>query len=416
MKFAVIADDLSGGMNIGVEFAAAGMKTMLTLADADEDVDVLIVDTETRNLEPAIAYERTRDAAQRLRRHAPAVVVKKIDSLLRGSMGQEIEAVLRVMGHKKCLLITASPKLNRHTLGGYQYIEKHLLEMVLPQVDPSSTVVGSSVLTIVGEQTPLPIGLISLDTVYEGSDAIRTAIEQSTATILVADCGEQADLNRVVEAAYAAGVRFFAGTYGMGEALSRLFRQHSQPVLVVVGSLSAAAYRQVEFAKDELDCQHVQLIYDAALLVENVHDLAAKYRLVLDTALDISECVILQVSGLPDQTEALWRLAEEQGLNRAQVAARIDDLLRQILTPLPTGLGGIIATGGATAYSVFALLNAAGLQIDVREVLPGTPGARIIGGPYDRLPFIAKPGSQGAEDALMQLVRYVRETNLDSQR
>ncbi len=413
MKFGVIADDLSGGMNIGAEFAAAGLKTMLVQDDFLGEVEVLILDTETRNLTPDAAYARAYHAAQRLQQHAPEAVIKKIDSLLRGSIGQEIEAVQAVFGHPKCLLIAASPKINRHTLGGYQYIEKHLLEMVITQVDPSSTVVGSNVLTILGEQTRLPISLIGLDTLYEGSESIRRAITESSAAILVSDCGEQADLNRVVEAAYAAGVRFFAGTYGLGEALSRLFTARAQPVLVVVGSLSAAAYQQVQYVKNELDCQHVQLRYNEELLDGDISDLAAQYRLELDTALDSSGCVILQVSGFPDQIEWLWQQAADRGLNRTAVAERLDQLLGQLLTPLPTNLAGVVATGGATANRVFSLLNAAALRVDVREVLPGTPGARIIGGPYDGLPFIAKPGSQGSDAALAQLVRYIREINLE---
>jgi uncharacterized protein YgbK (DUF1537 family) len=80
--------------------------------------------------------------------------------------------------------------------------------------------------------------------------------------------------------------------------------------------------------------------------------------------------------------------------------------------PTPAHIGGFIATGGATAHGLFSLLGADGFQLEMREVLPGTPGARLVGGPYDGVPFVAKPGSQGGEDALVRLARYIREHNL----
>ncbi|MBZ0303721.1 MAG: hypothetical protein K8J31_28535 [Anaerolineae bacterium] len=411
MKVGILTDDLSGGMNIGVEFSAAGMETLLVQAGVVRDAEVLIVNTETRNRAPDVAYQTVREAARTLRQMAPEIVVKKIDSLLRGAIGQEVTAVREVFGFERCLLVAASPKIGRKTVGGYHHVDSYLLEMVLPQVDPSSPIEGSNILTIVGKQTDLPIELIGLDTIYEGAAAIRTRIQQSKAGVLVADCAEQADLNRVVEAAYRAGIRFFAGTYGMGEALSRLYEQPGRPTLFLIGTLSAVAHQQVQALKDAFACAHIQVAYDETFLDRSAADYALPYRAALTDALAMYPHVILQVSTLPDQAEQLWYEAMLRGIDRAEIAARIDALVRAVLTPMPVGLGGFVATGGTTAFSLFGLLGADGLRLETREILPGTPGARIVGGPHDGLPFIAKPGSQGADDALVRLARYVQEIN-----
>ncbi|HLV37164.1 MAG TPA: four-carbon acid sugar kinase family protein [Spirillospora sp.] len=414
IKFGVIADDLSGGMNIGVEFSSAGMQTLLVQDVSANRSEVLIIDTETRNQPPDAAYAKVHVTALALRELSPGVVVKKIDSLLRGSIGQELEAVREVFGFEKCLLVAASPRIGRKTVGGYHYVEGHLLEMVRSQVDPSSLVEGSHVPTILAGQTKLAIELVGLDTIYQGAEAIQAYIQQSEAFILVADCEEQADLNRVVEAAYAAGVRLFAGTYGLGEALSRLFHRPTRATLFVIGTLSAVAYRQIERLKEELPCQHIQIDYERDFLDVPVPAYAAGYREQLLAALDQSEYVILQLSSSPDMALWLWQEAEQRGLSRADVSARIDSLLQHILQPVPANLGGFVATGGATAHSLFRRLGADGLRLEVREVLPGVPGARLVGGPRAGLPFVAKPGSQGMDDALVRLARYVREANLSA--
>ena len=414
IRFGIIADDLSGGMNMGVEFSSVGMQTLLVqdMKQMDSPVEVLIYDTETRNDPPEVAYRKTYEAAQALRDAAPEVVVKKIDSLLRGQVGVEVSAIKDVFGFDKCVLIAASPKLGRKTTGGYHYVGNYLLEMVSPQVDPSSTVVGSHILSILSAQTSLPVDLIDLVTIRRGTEAVQTKIRQSTASILVSDCVEQADLDLVVEAAHALGIRFFAGTYGLGEALVRLSYVRDRPVLFVVGSLSAAAYVQVNHLVDKLPCRLVRVEYDETFLDKPIEAFGADYQQQLQAATAASEYVVLQVAGLPDQVQRLWQHALERGLDREAVSQRIDALLQYLAMPILSRVSGIVATGGATAHSLFAQLNARGLRLEVHEVLPGTPGARVIGGPHERLPFVAKPGSQGGEDALVQLAHYMKRASI----
>lgn len=410
--FAVIADDLSGGMNIGVEFATAGMKTVLAADRFETDASVLIVNTETRNELPDTAYEKVRRAAAALHPSSPQVVVKKIDSLLRGSIGREIEAVRDVFQFEKCLLVAASPKLGRKTLGGYHYIEQHLLETVRQQVDPSSQVAGSYVPTLVAGQTALTVTWIPIERIREGGEALRQHIEMAPSGILAADSAEQSDLNQVVAAAYQSGIRFFAGTYGLGEALSQLYTPPGKAVLIVVGSLSVAAYEQMDELREVLKCSSVRIDYPQDFLDQTASAFAAPYTARLQQALREDEFVLLQISALPEDVQQLWIWAEAQGLERQSVSDRIDALVHEIVRPVLDQVGAIVATGGATASSLFALLRADGLQLDEQEVLPGTPGARIVGGPYNGMPFIAKPGSQGGSDALIRLAQYVRRKRL----
>ncbi len=414
IRFGIIADDLSGAMNIGVEFSSAGLPTLVVqeVQDGSVQSDTLIYDTETRSDAAEMAYRKTFEAAQALQKLAPEVVVKKIDSLLRGQIGMEVTAIKDVFGFEKCVLIAASPKLGRKTTGGYHYVGSYLLEMVRSQVDPSSTVAGSHIGAILSAQTALPVDLIDLNVIRQGAEAIQTKIRESAASLLVSDCVDQADLDLVVEAAYGLGIRFFAGTYGLGEALVRLSQVRDRPVLFVVGSLSAVAYLHVNYLIDHLPSKLVRIEYDESFLDLPLETFAAGYRSQLVAALAGSECVVLQVAGLPDQVEKLWHHALARGLDREGVSQKVDILLRYLVEPVLGSVSGFVATGGSTAHSLFTQLNAQALRLEVLEVLPGTPGARVVGGPYDGLPFVAKPGSQGDEDALVRLARYVQKASI----
>jgi D-threonate/D-erythronate kinase len=412
LRYAVIADDLSGGMNIGVEFACAGFRTSFALAEKtlDPEAQVMIWDTETRNSDPGHAREVIGQLSGNLTCYAPPVVIKKIDSLLRGHIGIEIETLQTVLGLRPCVLVAAAPKLNRVTVKGHHYVNNQLLEVVRQQVDPTSTVQGSNIVDILTQHTILQIELLDIDVIRQGAPAIAAFIQQTVADLLVLDCTSQTELNLAIDTAYQAGVRFFAGTYGLGEAICKSGRGPQRPVLFVVGSLSLAAQRQALHLQETADCACIQMEYTPALFDLPAEEFVARYQARLGTAITNHANVVLQLSSVPAQVHEIRQWAADRGLGHEAISQRLDGILSALVQPMLPRFAGFVATGGATAFSLFQLFNAEGLRIDGHEVLPGTPGSRIFGGAYDGVPFIAKPGSQGDDDALTRLGEYVQAT------
>ena len=59
LTLAVFADDLTGALDTGVQFAASGVKTAVTVGTAPpESCTVAVCDLETRHLSPAEAAAR----------------------------------------------------------------------------------------------------------------------------------------------------------------------------------------------------------------------------------------------------------------------------------------------------------------------------------------------------------------------
>src|ERR1051325_11297817 len=91
----LIADDLTGACDAGAQFAAAGLRTIVPLADeADSDAEVVAFSTESRDIDAGESRRRMRQVAAKMRRFAPRIIFKKIDSTLRGNTGIEIVAAL----------------------------------------------------------------------------------------------------------------------------------------------------------------------------------------------------------------------------------------------------------------------------------------------------------------------------------
>ena len=124
MILTVLADDFTGALDTGVQFAEKGIPAYVAFEGAEEafsmDCAVLVIDMQSRHLPP----EQARAAAFRLARLAreagSAYLYKKTDSTLRGNIGAELEGAMRGFGADKLCFAPASPKLGRTTSNGVQ--------------------------------------------------------------------------------------------------------------------------------------------------------------------------------------------------------------------------------------------------------------------------------------------------------
>ncbi len=99
----VIADDLTGANDTGVQFAKKGYNTMVSILDKQSTIiipnnlDVFVMDTETRELEDKTIRKILRNILKKININKKDVVYKKVDSTLRGNIGDEIEEIMSIL-------------------------------------------------------------------------------------------------------------------------------------------------------------------------------------------------------------------------------------------------------------------------------------------------------------------------------
>src|SRR5919107_2220434 len=100
MQAAVIADDLTGAADTGVQLVRAGYRTAVAFGDAPippaEDLDAVALDTDSRAMPAGFAAKRVLEAARAVR--DARIIYKKLDSTLRGPIAAEITAALESTG------------------------------------------------------------------------------------------------------------------------------------------------------------------------------------------------------------------------------------------------------------------------------------------------------------------------------
>lgn len=160
MVLLIIADDFTGALDTGVQFAARGIRTRVVVgANAkltQQDTDVLVVDTETRHLPAAQAYAAVEGLVQRAKRAGFAYLYKKTDSALRGNVGAELAALLNASGSRQLVFLPAFPQMNRVTKNGVQYIDDIPVTESPFGVDPFEPVRHAAITDLLAEQTDLP--------------------------------------------------------------------------------------------------------------------------------------------------------------------------------------------------------------------------------------------------------------------
>jgi uncharacterized protein YgbK (DUF1537 family) len=155
---AVIADDLTGA----AELAGIGLDYQLktevnTVVEPACEVDLLIIATDTRSLTAAEAKRITFDITCQLMALKPKLIFKKIDSVLRGHVLDEVASQLEASGLKRALIIPGNPQHGKKVISGtyyYNHVPVHLTDY---SIDPAFPVSSSNVREMLRADAALPL-------------------------------------------------------------------------------------------------------------------------------------------------------------------------------------------------------------------------------------------------------------------
>jgi len=129
----VIADDLTGAAELGAIGLRLGLRAEILLRPFNPHrtsklrtksatPDLLCLDTDSRFCSAAEASRRAAAAARFLRKAGATFIYKKTDSVLRGQVTAELQAIMRELDLKLALLVPANPSLGRTIRDGHYFI------------------------------------------------------------------------------------------------------------------------------------------------------------------------------------------------------------------------------------------------------------------------------------------------------
>ena len=329
---------------------------------------------------PGFAAKRVISASRAVR-DAP-ILYKKLDSTLRGPVAAELGAALGASGRERAVVAPAFPAAGRTTADGVQLVRGVPVHETEARDDPRTPVREGHLPTLLAAAFPSVASLGTEDLADPAT--VRRALDE--AVCVVADAASDEDLEALVRAVPDPDQVLWAGSAGLAVALAAVYpgpnaatpppSAPARRVLVVVGSLSGVARRQLQALEE--------------------HGWAA----VPVVAGRPGEALEAARAALAGGACAALHSAEDRDASDA--GAVVGTLAEAAAALSEEGLfDALVLTGGETAVGVARRLGAVGVRL-AGEVEPGIPVGTLIGPrPYG---VVTKAGAFGEAGTLVGAV------------
>ena len=401
-KLLIVADDFTGGLDTGVQFAQQGIATRIVMnpGEAGEwteiDGQVLVAVTESRHLPPEAAYAVVFRIVVAAKRAGIPYVYKKTDSVLRGNIGSELSAALAASGADMLPFLPAFPRLRRTTVGGRHYIDGVPVSESAFGRDPFNPVHESDVRRLISAQTDARVWNATTETLVLGRG------------ICVLDAQSDEDLSRAgARLGELGALSVSGGCAGFAAFLPPLLKLRTRVppampalgdrLLVVCGSVNPITRRQLDWAEAH-GFARLRLTPAQKLEADSIAGPLPRTRwLILDTN-----------DPEPDNTRTRV-YAESRGWDLEEVRRRIAANLAEALAAVePEWSGALLITGGDTLLQCMARLGGQGLE-PLLELFPGVVLSKCRLAGRERL-IISKSGGFGEESLLTDLRKLIERS------
>jgi len=399
-KLLIIADDLTGAVDTGVQLAKRGVPTLVLPSVTDFhdawQYETVVVNTESRHASSGIAAEAVTTAVRIGQAHGVLHFYKKTDSTLRGNIGCELQALLRGCRAQRLMFVPAFPRLGHTTVGGIQYVHGVELQKTGYARDPLNPINTSVVADLVHEQADVEIHTLTSRQLAALNNGCRNGI-------YIFDCSSDGELREISSAVSHLGwTKALAGSAGFADCLADLLvlarQQSSQPqlslawrILVVNGSMNPAAALQIS----RIEQLGYPVVYVDGLCAQRIDETVRTIQM------QSANCVVLSSTDIrmgrttspPQDSETMLHFAENLG---RMVATAIEHADFQLM----------IVFGGDTYAGIARALQCKSI-VPLMEILPGVPLSKMHGRSKEIL-AISKAGGFGDDDILPLLFQEVR--------
>lgn len=424
----VIADDLTGAADTGVQFSKNGYKTVLFLLNGTiphfdvKNIDVLVVDSETRDISVINAKERIRHLLSKLKINEDDIVYKKVDSTLRGNIGAEIEEFMKVTDKDICIFSPSLPLYKRVTIGGVLFVDEKPL--ILSEYYNGSkallTEESLSISYLLQKQTDLPIAEINISDVEKGKFYILKKLNnfyKEGKKIIIVDSKEEHHLHDILTNSLKfSGSVLYSGSAGLAGHFSDIYpmkrcekiytEKYNGPVLIIGGSRNKLMISQINYLKKREDIYELTL--DLESIFENRKSCLEKYLREVLKNTEIKRHLIIYPSPKYLEKKIVDQLIEEQRVSFRELEILIRNFLGELTTKILNAylVKKLVIIGGDTAYGVCSALGLFNFKL-LNELLPGIPlSIGRIDEQYN-VSLITKAGGFGKIDTLYRLIEKI---------
>ncbi len=384
-KLLILADDLTGALDSGVQFISKGLKVLVYTSPQEInvlDTDILVINTETRHTSAEeafnVIYKLTKESLEKGFNY----FYKKTDSGLRGNIGAELEAMLEATNSNSLHFVPAYPKMNRVTKNGIHYVNGKLLEESIFANDPINPIHTSSVEEIVRLQSK-KIG--------DNGIIIHDCETENELKNIVSDLKEKDELK---VCAGCAGFLEVYPTYSDSDYQPSL-KVFKNKLIVVSGSANSITLEQL----DDAELHGARRIHvPLKEIIEDTWDDKKKTSFLSNGIDDIeSDLIIIDTNSRLNSeitTEITNKITYSIGKIAALIVRKYPDRLMMLI-------------GGDALYCFIKELDIDELE-PCKEIYPGTVLAKYKYENKEKY-IVTKSGGFGEKDIFQKIIKIMEE-------
>lgn len=375
LVFGVIADDLTGGLELASMLIARGVPTTLSIGPgaAARYGRAHIFALKSRVAPAKEAVQSTLEALERLLEQGAQQVFFKycatFDSTPTGNIGPCAEAIMDRLGASQALFVPALCETKRTVYQGHMFGGAQLLAESPKRFDPLTPMTDSNLVRVLQAQSKRTAGLIDYSIVDQGPDAIRVFCENRAddTSLFIADTLTERHLASLAAATVDAPL--LTGNSSVTAHLPPLWFERGAitapspvrldgvegPGAVLVGSLAHQTAAQLEhFAQSNPSFTiDIERAYAG-------HDIVAEAKQFARTAAAENRNFAISTALPQERIDAL-----QNAHGRLEIAAKVEAILSEIarFVVFDLGIRRLVVAGGETSGSVVRALGITDLEV-----------------------------------------------------
>ena len=421
IKLVIIADDLTGALDTGVQFSKKNMSTIVTtdlnfnFEDICKEADVLVIDTESRHIPADEAKERVKSVLSKFNKEEIKFFYKKTDSTLRGNLGSEIEGFMEGLNINEVSFIPAFPSGKRTVKDGVLYVNNVKLAETQFAMDILNPVTDSFIPDIINKQSDINVKLKDINEEF-------SPLDNKEKHIYIFDSENMENMENIGKVLHSKNkLNYTIGNAGFAEVLTHYIKSDSKKeeiileddrILFVCGSVNITSLKQCKYA-EKIGYYSDSLKFGNIILEDYKNsDNYITDKEYFKEKINNNKKFLLRTSDSEDVIKKAIEYTEKNSISMEDLTSNIANSTGQLISDLirEHEIKNLIIFGGDT---LMGILKNIGCQyiIPVSEIFPGVVFTRAVG-KDTAINVITKAGGFGEESIIERINEFLENHSI----
>lgn len=414
LKFVIIADDLTGSLDTGVQFTKKNIPTLVItdlqfeLSSIPQNIEAVVIDTESRHIDGKEAKKLIKSIAEKFKNSSIKYFYKKIDSTFRGNVGKEIEGFMEGLGTSVLSLVPAFPDNKRIVKDGILYVNGQKITETVFAKDILNPITDDYIPDILRKNTNLRI-----------IEYFKDTLEYSGNKVYLFDSTSKEDILQIREELFNKNLlTYTAGSAGFAEILAEYLankKAHfdiefkTEDILFVCGSVNATSLTQCKYAQEKgfplVTLKFSHIVSDN---YDNNSDFSDDKKF-LNEKITKNKYLLIKTSSSDKVIEDAIKYTKENNIKMETLTENISKntgkLIKEII--IENKVQNLVVFGGDTLAGILCALECTSI-IPIREISPGVVFAKTFF-KWRSLNIITKAGGFGEENIIEKIINFIRK-------